>query len=466
MNLRPYQQNAVNSIRETFLSGINKLILCSPTGSGKTVIFSFITKSTQDKGNRILIITDRIELLTQSGGTVNKLGIDFGYLSAKTKIVPKESVVISMIETLNNRIKKPEYKDFIQSFDLIVIDECHKRNFDKLWPVLKPTQRIIGATATPIRQGVKNQLKDYYQKIIDVCQIPELIADGYLVPAISYGEKVDLSNIKLKGGEYDENQLTEMYKHKYESVIINYKKYSQDKKTLIFCASVKNSQDLCDIFHSSGFNSKHIDATSKDRSEILTWFKKTDNAILCNVGILTTGFDEPSIQTVILYRATTSMALFLQMCGRGSRLFDNKTHFTILDFGNNILNHGFWEQPRKWSLELEKKKKGPSETRAKECPKCGALLSVATKVCQYCGYIYPIPKKQEIEMILEKLTYKEIESIESIPELEKIREFKGYKQGWILRKFKTPEQFIEYGKLKKYHYKWAEHKYNYYNNEN
>jgi superfamily II DNA or RNA helicase len=151
-------------------------------------------------------------------------------------------------------------------------------------------------------------------------------------------------------------------------------------------------------FQSAGFNSRHLDADSPDRSEVLQWFANTPDAILNNIGIATTGFDQPDIETVIVNKATASMPLWLQMCGRGARPHDVKLAFTIIDLGGNCETHGLWSAHRNWSnIFHNPKKPGNGVAPVRQCPKCGALHHTAKKVCDAetlnaifpCGYEFP-----------------------------------------------------------------------------
>jgi type I site-specific restriction endonuclease len=140
-----------------------------------------------------------------------------------------------------------------------------------------------------------------------------------------------------------------------------------------------------ETFREAGFPIRHLDNTSssEERKEILTWFKKTPDAVLTSVGILTTGFDEPTVETIILNRATKSLTLYFQMIGRGSRKLPNKSDFTVIDLGNNAARFGLWNEPVDWQhifkspeyylenlrddidIELHFKYQMPPELRAK-----------------------------------------------------------------------------------------------------
>jgi len=188
-----------------------------------------------------------------------------------------------------------------------------------------------------------------------------------------------------------------------------------------------------------------------DRKNIFDWFDKTSNAILCNCGIATAGFDQHDIQTVILYRATTSLPLFLQMCGRGSRLSlqTGKTHFNILDFGNNITRHGFWEEPREWKLKYEKKSIKEQASPVKECEKCCAINYASARICMICGFEFPKSEKEkqeEIELIkLEKVkTSGKFISELSVDELIILQKSKKLKSTFIWRVIRSKGEEIIY----------------------
>jgi superfamily II DNA or RNA helicase len=467
MKLRDYQINAINNIRLEFAAGNNRVVLCAPTGAGKTVIFSEITRLTVANGKKVLIITNRKELLLQSNNKLLQFGIEPFILNANTKTVTDKntSVTVAMVETLHRRLSKPDYIGFIQSFDLIIIDEAHINCFNKLFSNTTDKQRIIGCSATPQRRNPQPALELFYDSIINVCQVGELIEQGFLSKAITYSIPINLKGLKIKGGDYDIDQMSQLYDNevKYIGAVTNYEIHSKGKKTLVFCASIKNSQTLTAQFNDRDYEARHFDCYMNDneRNDVLTWFYNTSNAILCNVGILTTGFDCPDIECILLYRATKSLPLFLQMCGRGSRITDFKKMFTILDFGNNIKTHGFWEADRDWSLKNPTKKK-TGVAPVKECTQCQALIEANAKVCKYCGYefITKIEPKKEIEVILERLSPSEFNRMVNsgdltVKELEEIRISKSFKVGWVLHKLKSFNEFLEYEKIKGYKRGWA-----------
>ncbi len=465
ISLRPYQEEAINAIRNHFAGGRRRILLQAPTGAGKTVMFTAMVKSTVDRGRSALIITDRVELLKQAGGSLMKFGLIADTIAAHTRYIRPHHLYVGMLETLSRRAKNKAYQHLLKSIDLIILDEAHKNSFNKLFPLFNSKSFIIGATATPVRFGRQPQLKDFYDGMVETSSIGELIRLGYLAPARTFGITVDLKGVRVKGGEFRADDLGEVYKNPqlYSGVVKNWIKHTPGSKTLVFSATVENSQAVCREFNDRGINAVHLDANvPKDRrSDILNRFKQGDFPVLCNVGILTTGFDDPSIETIVLYRATKSLPLFLQMCGRGSRIYPGKSEFAILDFGNNVRRHGFWEEDRVWSLEHKHVKKTPREDTVdvKYCPECDALLPFKTRVCPHCGYVL-IKEREPEEAELEELSYSDIQMIAdalSVDELERVRAHRGYKIGWVLHRLKTRgiEAWREYAELKGYDPRWV-----------
>lgn len=466
INLRPYQQKTIDKLREFMALGLYRLIMCSATGSGKTIMFSFMISKAIEKDKKCLILTHRTELLTQAGGTLESFNLKATILNPKNKNFDfTKTLYVAMTKTVLSRISKPstseKYKQWLNSFDLIIIDESHLQDFNSLFEYINPKTFVIGATATPERKGNQTCLSEFYQGLVNEITIPELIELGYLSKPNSFGVTIDLSGIKTKAGDYDNDMVGDMFEKMklYEGVYDNYQRLTPNKKAIIFAPNVKSSLKLVDELSKKGLPIKHIDGTTQEqlRKDILKWFKSTPNALISNVGILTAGFDEVSIETVILYRATKSLPLFLQMCGRGSRVSDTKKEFTILDFGNNIQRHGFWEDNREWSLVKKPKQKGIAPV--KDC-KCGALLRLNLRVCPYCGYVFLLPKEKEtIEIVLEKLKRSDIElykQYQKFIKLENKAKEKGYKPQWALYQLKTIKDFTDYEKYKGYKYGWAQ----------
>jgi superfamily II DNA or RNA helicase len=469
IQLRKYQDTAVHEVKMQFFAGNRSLVLQLPTGAGKTVIFTHMARETFLRGKSVLVVTDRKELLTQAGGTFDRFELNPDYLTANTKQINGGGAVwIAMVETLKRRLSKPDYFDFIRAFNLIIIDEAHKASFDRLFEAIDAdSQFIIGATATPYRIGKITPLREYYDALVTGEQIPALIKSGYLAKAIHYGVPISgLDKVKITAGEFDTKEVTELYSdvQLFGGVVENYRKHCDGMKALLFAASVKNSIAMRDQFRAAGYIAEHIEAETpkQEREDILKQFSAGEIQVLCNVGILTTGYDEPTVEVIITYRPTRSLPLWLQMCGRGSRISTGKDQFIILDFGENTKRHGFWDAERIWTLENAKppRKDGKGAGAIRECHQCGALLPASKVICEFCGAEKPVKKKEksEVAVILEQLTPSQVNRASwSVYQMEQVRKEKGYKQGWVLHRLKSKEDFEEYAKLMGYNRGWIYH---------
>src|SRR5690554_97238 len=355
--LYDYQEVAVNDVVSKFKKGIKRVVFQLATGGGKTITSSTLIhrfhKANPDKD--VIFFVDSEELLEQFKNTFQELyDIEVGIIMAGVKFKRIDlRIHVAMILTSVNRLTvNPNW--FGNNVGLIIIDEAHGQTFDKIFKWF-PETYSVGLTATPMRLSKKHPMNIVYDDIVESIPIAELIDKNSLSPNKSYAIKNDINfaNIKKTAGDFNKGAIfQEMSSAKHiKNVVTAYERISKGKKTLIFNSTVEHSEMVNDVFVSLGYNSKHLDgATNKDeRKAILKWFNETPDAILQNVGVLTKGFDEPSIITVIMNRPTTSLPLWLQCTGRGSRIYDGKYWFNIIDLGGNIKRLGDWSKEHDWS---------------------------------------------------------------------------------------------------------------------
>lgn len=378
--LKPYQKDLLKKVQNELVKGFKNILIQSPTGSGK----SYIIKALANCNLNHIILTHRQEIYKSFNGCN-----------------------VEMVETFYNQIKKtPSLLDFI---DLFLMDEVHRSEFDKVIDFInknskeKPT--IFGFTATPIRTGNQKPLKELWESIVLGPTPEELIKEGNICPTINYAPKsIDISQIKKTGGDYDLNSqaIALDTPEIYQSLVDNYKRLTPNTKTILFTPNIKSAEKVCEVLQRANLQARSVDSnlSDKNRKKVFEWFENADNGILVNCSIATTGYDCPSIQTVILFRATTSLALYNQMVGRGTRTYPNKTHCTVLDFGRNVERFGAWEYSRNWSLEKPRKKK--IENLGKICPKC-SKVNPNNKLQCVCGYVYPIKKTKAITNTSQKI---------------------------------------------------------------
>ena len=255
-----------------------------------------------------------------------------------------------MVETLTNRLQEEQIT--MEDVGLVIIDEAHYNSFRKLFSYFTKSF-ILGVTATPLSSNIKLPMKDNYDELLIGESIPALIKKGFLSKAETICYNVGLSTLKLGiNGDYTVKSSDILYTDHamQEKLLSAYEDQSKGKKTLIFNNGINTSRYVYETFKQAGLDIRHLDNTNsaKERREILQWFKTTPNAILTSVSILTTGFDEPTVDTIILNRATKSLTLYYQMIGRGSRILPNKNSFKVLDLGNNAARFGMWEAPVDW----------------------------------------------------------------------------------------------------------------------
>ncbi len=348
-----YQQKDIATIFDTIESEPNrKLLYQLPTGGGKTMVFSEIARRyIQQYDKKVMILTHRSELCRQTATTLKKLTVNNRIINSKTiNFKSNSSCYVAMVETLRNRIK--EKKINTKEIGLVIIDEAHHNSFRKLTRKFK-NAFVIGATATPFSSDISKPMNRYYDSLIAGESIANLINDGFLAKPKSFVYEVELNSLKTGiHGDFTVSSSNDLYGSiaMQELLLKAYKENALGKKTLIFNNGIAVSMQVAENFKAAGIPVRHLDNKTPDdeRKEILKWFKKTKDAVLTSVSILTTGFDEPSVKHVILNRATTSITLYHQMIGRGARRLTSKRIFGITDLGNNIQRFGAWEAPLDW----------------------------------------------------------------------------------------------------------------------
>ncbi|MBL4669281.1 MAG: DEAD/DEAH box helicase [Flavobacteriales bacterium] len=354
--LYEYQKKGMDKIFETLEKSPSdyNLLYQLPTGGGKTVIFSEIARRYAVSTNKkVLILTHRVELCNQTSDMLNGFGVKNKIISSKVKELLDQNeytCFVAMVETLNNRLKD-DMMD-LKDIGMVIVDEAHFNSFRKLFHYFESCI-MLGVTATPLSSNVKLPMYQNYNELIVGESINYLVKEGFLSSPTTYCYDVGLSSLKIgANGDYTVRSSDLLYGDDpmLEKLVYAYEENSKGKKALIFNSGINTSLGVYDSFTKAGYTIKHLDNKNSptERKEILDWSKNTPNAILTSVGILTTGFDEPSVDTIILNRATKSLTLYYQMIGRGSRVFGEKKKFTIIDLGNNVARFGAWNAPVDW----------------------------------------------------------------------------------------------------------------------
>ncbi len=353
--LYEYQQGAINQIFDKFETAPedHHLLYQLPTGGGKTVIFSEMVRQYLKKHNKkVLVMTHRVELCRQTSSMLTGFGVKNKVVDSKAELDDQAeySCYVAMVETLNNRLNDDKLD--ISDVGLVIIDEAHYNSFTKLFKFFEKSF-ILGVTATPLSSNKELPMKGNYDELIVGETIESLIENEFLARAEVFQYDMGLTSLEIgSNGDYTVKSSEDLYSSPamLEKLLKAYEKHSKGKKALIFNNGINTSINVYHTFNAAGLPVMHLDntATKKQRAQILKWFKETPNAILTSVSILTTGFDEPTIDTIILNRATKSLTLYYQMIGRGSRILNNKSKFTVVDLGNNMYRFGPWGADLDW----------------------------------------------------------------------------------------------------------------------
>jgi len=524
ITLYKHQGTFVKNISKQFKKGKKHVLAQSATGSGKTVMFSFIAKETSTKNKKVLIITDRTELLSQAGGTIESFDMDPFYIQAGTKFIDKsKSIYIAMSQTLRNRMTDKVWYNFVkENISLIIIDEAHKQEFNHMFDndFIKD-KYVIGFTATPVRGGKMTQLGIQYDTIVQGKPIKWLIKKGYLLNCDIYDcGSPDLKDVSINRakGDFSETSMFKKFDNAklYKGLVKNYLNLCDGQKMMVFCCNVEHAIKTTKQLRKAGINARFVSSKkplpkepkkwnqaneaifkekfksfqlyekyfyklSGERDEVFKWFKESEDGVLVNVDIATTGFDDPGVKVIALYRATMSLVLYLQMIGRGARILRNnlkgKTHFTVLDFGGNKSRFGPYDVDRNWGLWHDEVKPGAGVPPMKVCGEdskfeeikgaadikkgCKRLILAAYKLCPFCGFKYPERDKgKEVELTLAAIVDEKGVSIKnkafkdmSFDELTQYREIKRHHINWLYRMLwvrNGEESIRQYAEI----YKW------------
>ena len=391
--LRPYQKELLFEVMNA-IPFYDRICVQLSTGGGKTVIF---TEMIQQLNAKTLILVDSIDLVKQTFQTFYKQGIDIGVLTAGAKKFPQNKVVVAMVETLHNRVKRNNL--LLNDFEYCVVDEAHVWIFNKLFPYLS-NAKIIGFTATPVRlkrykldenTTALETMSDVYERLICGKPIEWLIENKYLVKDENYLIDFDYSGLKTdSSGEFTQESMKAVFQSEdYQKALRHtYEVYCEDKKTMIFTSSTETNAIFAELFKDK--NVKTYDSVNNkadERDKIIEWFRKTPDAILINTGCFTKGFDVCDVEAIMVARATKSLALWIQIVGRGARITNKitKDKVIVIDGGNNIAEHGTFSFNRDWNKIFTDQKIKLILEEQQECTSCEFTFAKKEKICPNCG---------------------------------------------------------------------------------
>lgn len=441
IELRPYQDRLANDIRSAFSSGAHRPLAVSPTGSGKTVLFSYITSQVLKRGSRVMIVAHRREILDQISSTLKRVSVPHGFIQAG-KPMSKQAAMVASIQTLGRRL------DQIAQPDLVIIDEAHHAVSKTYIEVFArwPEAKFIGVTATPERLDGKG-LGSMFDRMVMGPSVQWLIDNGFLARPVYYAprETPDLSHVHKVAGDFDRAETEEIIDTPRITgdAVTHYRRFCGGQRAVAFCISVAHAQHVAEQFCAAGVPAASIDGSldPEVRAQRVADLTAGKILVLTSCELISEGFDLPAVNAAILLRPTHSLSMHLQQLGRALRPFPGKTHATILDHVGNCLRHGLAEQERAWDLEgREKRAKKSTPVETKQCSKCFAIFTGT--VCPQCGQQREVTAR-EVEQVDGELQRLSIEDIAAKREARReegkcrtLEDFKalarerGYKPGW------------------------------------
>lgn len=329
MNLRPYQQTCVDATLDGYREHRRQMIVL-PTGGGKTIVMGEICRRLAP--HRVLCLAHRDELIQQNAEKIfrvshRKVGIE----KASMEATRNDEVVVASVQTMIRRLGKWRADDF----GLVMIDEFHHAASDTYRRIIDHfgEARLLGVTATPSRSDKKSvaSLVDnipYEQNIFD------LVEQGFLSPITvhSLPIHIDLSAVRVVAGDYRDDDLDEAITPYFEEIIAAVKEHASGRKVLAFVPLIATSKKLVEVAERFGISACHVDGSSLDRAQILKRYSRGEFQLLSNASLLLEGYDEPSIDCVLMLRPTKSRTLFQQCVGRGTRIHEGKRDLLLFDF--------------------------------------------------------------------------------------------------------------------------------------
>lgn len=469
LQLRGYQEDGEKELRDAFRQGYKAPLYALPTGGGKTVIYANIAEKAGEKGNRVMILSHRKELVGQTSKALSNLGVRHSIIAPNdtvhsirqhqmrenghSQIDQLAPLRDASIQTLVNRLERETEPD------LIIIDEAHHAVAGQWAKVIEafPNARLLGVTATPHRldgKGLGADAGGPFDLLVEGPTIDQLIQWGYLCRPAVYAPpmQADLEGVKKRGGDYARGEAAEaMDKPRIiGDAVQHYERICPGDPAIAFCTSVQHAEHVAERFRQAGYRWQCVDGNMSAQARDRAIRGLGDGTLhgISSCEIVNEGTDVPIVKVAILLRPTQSLSLYLQQVGRVLRPYPGKDRAVILDHVDNVRRHGLPDQDREWSLQGEKGtgkggkgSKAPPPPPVQTCPQCYAAHEPAPK-CPACGFQYPGAQgPQEVEGELTEITpeqaeamkrekRKEVAKAASLEDLKAIEKTRGYKPGW------------------------------------
>lgn len=486
--LRNYQDKVINDLDSAFDSGVNRNCIVLPTGAGKTIIAGALVSKWVEQRKKTLFLVHRQELVRQTAkkfASEKFFGLSVGFHASGQDYILGKDVDIGMIQTISNRLDKFDWS----CYENVISDEAHHSvspTFVKFLNEYCRDAAVTGLTATPQRpDGIG--LDGVYKNLILGPDTATLIKEGALSRYRLFCFKNPFEQVKLKmvGVDFDPKEMTDLL-NRFDLVadaVDEYKKIIPGKKAIAFFPSIESSKAFTQKFNANGIPAGHIDSYMKDdeRDQILRAFECGLIKVLCNVNMVSEGFDVPDCDAVMLFARTASVIRYLQMLGRALRIDENNPEKLayLLDFVQNFQLHGSPIRKRDWSLKGRKRRTDkdgllieeeklerrcwkchcvplPEEIVENRCPECKSLLPVAFNreklsfnrnkdALSNAGLELTEIDSKELDKqipLTETEIRDKIKKCNSLADFQKLAKEAGYKPGWAYKQF----QYKQYRK--------------------
>ena len=332
---RPYQQKAAAAIHREWDAGNKKTLVVMPTGTGKTIVFASIVNDQVEKGEHVLILAHREELLQQASDKLKMVtGLETALEKAQNSALDSDKmVVVASVQTLSKQNGLMKYpRDY---FGTIIIDEAHHTAAKTYKGILEHfiDAKVLGVTATPDRSDMKS-LSDIFDSLAFEYKLPDAIREGYLckINTKTIPVEVDISKVHINAGDFSAQDLGNVLDLYLDTIADAIVRECQNRKTVIFTPLVRISKRLCNILNKRNFKTAEVNGASADREDVLKGFDNGEYKALTNAMLLTEGWDCPTVDCIICLRPTKSRSLYAQIVGRGTRLCEGKKNLLVLDF--------------------------------------------------------------------------------------------------------------------------------------
>ena len=448
MQLRPYQAQAIDSLRNAYRSGSRAPLLCLPTGGGKTVIFTAIAEAAARKGSNVLILVHRRELLRQASNKLRAVGLAHSTIAAGLPIT-SDQVQVASVQTLVRRLSRFDWQPH-----LIIIDEAHHAVAGSWGKILDhwPNAHRLGVSATPCRldgRGLGNAFDD----LVLGPAVADLIQSGYLADARIYAPPVvaDLRNLHTRAGDYATDEAADAMNRPTVTgdAVAHYQRLASGQPAIAFCCNTKHASAVAAEFRAAGIQAETLLGTNKpeERDRLVADLGSGALQVLVTVDVVSEGFDCPGASVAILLRPTKSESLYLQQVGRVLRPKPDGSKALILDHVGNVKNHGFPDDARPWSLAdgLRRARGGTAAPAVRTCPSCYAAFK-PQPVCPVCGAQQPVSKARAMRQVDGELQELKREAVRqrveerrkqgkarTLQQLLALAKERGYSPGWAYK---------------------------------